>query len=37
MGEDNIVHALNKVILDHLDTAGFIKVAKMFRDELSKP
>ena len=37
IGEDNIVHQLNKVILDHLEQAGLVKVAKMMREELVKP
>ena len=37
MGEDTLLHQLNKVVLDHLDLAGYSKVAKLLRDELSKP
>ena len=37
LGEDNTITGLNKVILDHLELAGFSKVAKLLREEINKP
>ena len=32
--EDRVYQNLNKAILDHLELAGFTKVAKIFKDEM---
>ena len=35
--EDKVLSALNKQILEHLEAAGFAKIAQNFKDELTKP
>lgn len=32
--EERVIQNLNKAILEHLELAGFVKVAKIFKDEM---
>ena len=36
LSEDKVLGNLNQVILDHLETAGFSKIAKLLKDEMVK-
>ena len=34
--EDRVLNQLNKAVLEHLELAGFSKIAKMLKDDIAK-